>query len=192
MRHTAHRPAPVLVALLLLGAGFHSLAAQDEWGTAERSISRLAPISFSKAPPKITEALENRRCLIPQAGGDSVPHSVIKGSFVRPGQTDWAALCSRARASTIVIIWGGPSSCPDEMEVRQDKSYLIKGDDGVIRYRRRIETIVPSKIKALFNRYGGDPPPPLTHDGITDRFQGKGTSIRFCYEGKWRELTGEQ
>ena len=192
MLPTALRPTPVAVALLLLSASTGTLAAQDEWAMAERGISRLAPISFSKAPPKIIEALENRRCLVPQVAGDSTPHSVVKGSFTRPGQTDWAALCSRARASTIVIIWGGPSDCPDEMEVRQDKAYLIKGSDGTIRYLRKIEAVLPARIKALFSRYGGDPPPPLNHDGINDRFLGKGSVIRYCYEGKWRELTGEQ
>lgn len=192
MHPTALRPAPVVLALLVLAASAPRLVAQDEWADAERSIRRLAPISFSKAPQKILDALESRRCLIPQAAGDTAPQSVVKGSFFRAGQTDWAALCSRARASTIVIVWGGPSDCPDEMEVRQDKSYLIKGKDGTISYLRKIETILPARIKALFNRYGGDPPPPLTHDGINDRFLGKGSAIRYCYDGKWRELTGEQ
>lgn len=192
MRFPVLRPTPLIVASLLCAAGVHPLAGQEEWSAADREIRRLAPISFAKVPPKIIEALESRRCLIPQTPGDTLPHSVVKGSFVRAGQTDWAALCSRARASTIVIVWGGPSECADEMEVRQDQSYLTKGGDGVIRFQRRIETIVPKRIKALFDRYGGDPPPPLTHDGINDRFGGKGSVIRYCYEGKWRELTGEQ
>lgn len=192
MRFRGRWPTSLVLACLLLGGGAGRLTAQDEWGDANRQIRRLAPVSFSKVPPKIIEALESRRCLIPQAAGDTMPHSVVKGSFYRAGQTDWAALCSRARASTIVVVWGGPSDCPDEMEVRQDQSYLLKGGDGVIRYLRRIETILPKRIKALFDRYGGEPPPPLTHDGINDRFAGKGSVIRYCYEGKWRELTGEQ
>ena len=192
MRFSGLWPTSLVLASALLGSGPRRLSAQEEWSAADRQIRRLAPVSFTKAPPKIIEALESRRCLVPQSPSDTTPHSVIKGSFVRAGQIDWAALCSRAHASTIVIIWGGPSDCSDEMEVRQDQSYLIKGTDGVIRYQRQIETIIPRRIKALFDRYGGDPPPPLTHDGINDRFAGKGSVIRYCYEGKWRELTGEQ
>ncbi|HKV73064.1 MAG TPA: hypothetical protein VJN95_00980 [Gemmatimonadales bacterium] len=192
MRLMDRWPTTLVVASLLLGSGVCRLSAQEEWAAADRQTRRLAPVSFTKIPQKITEELERRRCLIPQAGDDTIPHSVVKGSFFRAGQTDYAALCSRARASTIVVIWGGPSDCPDEMEVRQDKSYLLKGSDGVIRYLRRIESIVPKRIKALFDRYGGDPPPPLSHDGINDRFTGKGSVIRYCYDGKWRELTGEQ
>jgi hypothetical protein len=192
MRFSGLWPTSLILASALLGGGTHRVAAQEEWSVAERQIRRLAPVSFTKVPPKIIETLESRRCLIPQSPQDTAPHSVVKGSFVRTGQIDWAALCSRARASTIVIVWGGPSDCPDEMEVRQDQSYLVKGSDGVIRFQRLVETIAARKIKALFDRYGGEPPPPLNHDGINDRFLDKGSVIRYCYDGKWQELTGEQ
>jgi hypothetical protein len=190
MRHPSPQAIP-----LLLAAGLGLLAnpagAQDPWTEADKAIRRLAPVSFSKAPPAVVEALEHRRCLIPQSAGDTLPHNVIKGSFSRPGQTDWAALCSRAHASAIVIIWGAPSSCPDEMEIREDRTFLVKGTDGNIRFERTIEAITAKRIKALYDRYGGDPPPPLSHDGVSDVFGREGV-VRYCYEGKWRELTGEQ
>jgi len=190
MRHPSLRTIPLVLALGLATTSAPAYA-QDIWTEADKAILRLAPVSFSKAPPSVVTALENRRCLIPQSAGDTAPHNVIKGSFSRPGQTDWAALCSRAHASTIVIVWGAPSACPDEMEIREDRTFLVKGLDGKIRFERTIQTISAKRIKALYDRYGGDPPPPLNHDGVSDIFGREGV-VRYCYEGKWRELTGEQ
>ncbi len=189
MRHPSLRTI-LLVPVLALDVMARPAVAQDVWTEADKAILRLAPVSF-KAPPSVVTALENRRCLIPQSAGDTLPHNVIKGSFSRPGQTDWAALCSRSHASTIVIIWGAPSACPDEMEIREDRTFLVKGMDGKIRFERTIQTISAKRIRALYDRYGGDPPPPLNHDGVSDVFGREGV-VRYCYEGKWRELTGEQ
>jgi hypothetical protein len=190
MRHPSPRAIPLLL-VAALGLLARPARAQDPWTEADKAIRRLAPVSFTKAPPAVVDALENRRCLVPQSAGDSLPHNVIKGSFSRPGQTDWAALCSRAHASAIVIIWGAPSGCPDEMEIREDRTFLVKGADGKIRFERTIQTISAKRIKALYDRYGGNPPPPLDHEGISDVFGREGV-VRYCYDGKWRELTGEQ
>ena len=190
MRHPSLRMTHLVLAVAsaLLA---RPARAQDIWAEADKAILRLAPVSFTRAPAKVVEALENHRCLIPQSAGDTVPHNVIKGSFSRPGQTDWAALCSRAHASTVLIIWGAPSTCPDEMETREDRTFLVKGTDGKIRFARTIQTISAKKIRALYDRYGGEPPPPLNHEGISDVFNREGV-VKYCYEGKWRELTGEQ
>jgi hypothetical protein len=190
MRHPSLRSIS-LVLVTGLGLQARPAGAQDIWTEADKAVRRLAPVSFTQAPTRVIEALENLRCLVPQSAGDTMPHNVIKGSFSKPGQTDWAALCSRAHASTIVIIWGAPSSCPSEMETREDRTFLVKGTDGKIRFERTIQPISAKRIKALYDRYGGDTPPPLNHEGISDVFNREGV-VRYCYEGKWRELTGEQ
>jgi hypothetical protein len=182
-----------LTRVLLAGLSLlaHPAAAQDIWVRADQDVSRLTPAAFRQLPPQVISALEARRCTIPQSYGDSLPHNVIQGNFVKKGQSDWAVLCSRARASTILIVWGGPSSCPDEMEVREDKAYLRKIAGGRIKFSRQLRTVGRDYILKMYARFGGDPPPPLDHQGINDRDVGKSSVIRYCYDGRWLELTGD-
>jgi hypothetical protein len=178
---------------LLLGLLLASRAsAQDVWSQADRDTRRLSPSSFTALPAKVLEAIENRRCLIPQSFVEATPHNVVRGSFAHRGQTDWAVLCSRAHASTIFIVWGGPAGCPDEMEVREDRTYLMKDASGTIRYARRIDLANREFIIKMHHLYGGDAPPPLEHQGINDTFIGHGSTIRYCDRGSWLELTGQQ
>ena len=172
----------LMFAVMVAGyATPHHASAQDRWAQADEQLSRLAPSAFTKVPPAVIQALEAKRCTIPQSSGDPAPHNIIRGSFSRPGQTDWAALCSRAKASAIVIIWGGPSECSDELEVREDRSYT-----------RRIAPISPEGIQRLYDRYNGVKPPASPRQGIEDITDGQGSDIRLCHEGRWIELTGRQ
>jgi hypothetical protein len=182
-----------MLAVMLAGTAFpHHAYAQDRWAQADEQLSRLAPSAFTKVPPSVIQALEAKRCTIPQASGDPAPHNLIRGSFARPGQTDWAALCSRARASAIVIIWGGASDCSDELEVREDRSYFQRVAGDKIVYTRRIAAISPDGIQRLYQRYSGVKPPVSNRQGIEDITEGKGSEIRLCHDGRWVELTGRQ
>ena len=187
------RPSfPLALTLAASVALSEPAGAQDPWSLADQEIHRLTPAAFRQLPASVIAALEEKRCTIPQSSPDSIPHNVIRGSFGKKGQTDWAVLCSRARASTIVIVWGGPAACPDEMEVRKDRSYLLKDSEDRIRFSRRIEVAEPVYIIKMHERFGGEPPPPLEHQGINDSFLGKGSTIRYCKDNRWLELTGDQ
>jgi hypothetical protein len=170
----------------------HDAGAQDRYVQADDQLSRLAPSAFTKVPAAVIQALEAKKCTIPQASGDPAPHNVIRGSFAKPGQTDWAALCSRAKASAIVIIWGGESACADELEVREDRSYLQRVAGDKIVFTRRLAVISPDGIQRLYERYGGVTPPVSTRQGIEDITEGDGSVVRLCHEGRWVELTGRQ
>jgi hypothetical protein len=174
----------------VLAAGRAS--AQDAWTQADRETRRLAPSSFTALPPKVLSAIEDRRCLVPQSFAEATPHNVVRGSFAHRGQTDWAVLCSRAHASTILVVWGGPGACPDEMEVREDRAFLTKDASGSIRFARRLGLASREFILKMHELYGGEAPPPLDHQGIEDGFLGRGSTIRYCDSGKWLELTGQQ
>jgi hypothetical protein len=78
------------------------------------------------------------------------------------------------------------------MEVREDRSYLQVGAGGRILFSRKIEPASRSYILTMHQRFGGEPPPELDHDGINDIVLGKGSTIRYCSDGKWLELTGDQ
>ena len=78
------------------------------------------------------------------------------------------------------------------METREDQSYLQKVSGGEIKFARHIKTVDRTFIVTMYDRFGGDAPPPIDHQGINDIFEGKGSTIRYCYRGKWLELTGQQ
>jgi hypothetical protein len=191
-RRGRHLAGALVILGALIGSRPPCLFGQDEWARADQDTPRLTPAAFQKIPPKVVAAMEARRCTIPQSWADTAVHNVIKGAFENRNQVDYAVLCSRARASTILIIPGGPNSCPDEMEVREDKSYLRKIAEGKIRFSRRIAPVSRDYIIQMSERFGGDTPPPIDHQGINDVFEGKGAVIRYCYDGRWLELTGDQ
>jgi hypothetical protein len=182
----------VLSAVLASNIVATRVSAQDRWANADQQLSRLDPSAFTKVPPGVVAALQARHCTIPQATGDPAPHNIIRGSFVKPGQTDWAALCSRAKASAILIVWGGEAACSDELEVREDRAYLKRVAGDKIVYTRRIAPASHEGIQRLYDRYGGVKPPDTNRQGIEDITEGEGSEIRLCYEGKWIELTGRQ
>ena len=84
------------------------------------------------------------------------------------------------------------AECSDELEVREDRSYLQRVAGDKIVYTRRIALISRDGIQRLHDRYGGVKPPVSSRQGIEDITEGKGSEIRLCHEGRWVELTGRQ
>jgi len=70
---------------------------QRQFDQAEGRIVRLPPRAFPELPGNVVRELQRRSCTIPQTAFTKNPHNVIKGEFARPGQTDWAVLCSVKR-----------------------------------------------------------------------------------------------
>ncbi len=67
----------------------------------------LSPTAFPELPQNLTRELQRRGCTVLQTPFTKKPHNVIKGEFEKPGQTDWAALCSVKGVSTILVFWNG-------------------------------------------------------------------------------------
>jgi hypothetical protein len=135
----------------------------DIWQQSEEEILRLPPSSFRELPREVIEDLQNRRCAIPQAvpgsSGHSNPHNVIRGEFVKKGQTDWAILCSRKKpdspydlyaqdrhytiqrswASSVVVYFGGTTANVSETGERYDMNDqvgMVELENGQYVYRR--------------------------------------------------------
>ena len=163
----------LLVFLLLTGVVW-----ADEGADAEKNIVRLSPDHFKELPRKIIVELRRNGCTIPQAGLQTdAPNNVIRGSFAKSGQKDWAVLCSKQQESMITIIWGGPAKCTSNLEPRKDVKYLqAMGRDGMM-YSRQIDV-------ASADEAGG------THDGISDMFLEKASTIWYCENGKWEARGG--
>ena len=73
----------------------------------DREITRLAASEFPELPANLAQDLRRRGCTIPQTVFARQPHNVIKGQFARPGQVDWAVLCSLKGRSSILVFWNG-------------------------------------------------------------------------------------
>jgi len=139
-------------------------------------------------PAEIRSVLKKQRCRIPL--GILGHTNVIKGSFAKQGQVDWAVLCSISGKSRIQVFWGGPVRCPDRLAVRSDEIYLQRGVDGKFEFSRGLGIVGEEFILRHHRAYGGPTPHPITHDAIDDRYLGKASVVHYCYEGKWIELTG--
>lgn len=161
---------------------------------AEAEILRLEPFTFPELPASIAWELVRRGCLIPQAElwADG-SHNVISGQFRRPGQTDWAIVCSINRASSILIFWNGSAADVENLnegEGGPDRDYLQGMGDPRLRYNWLISAVGKKYILDHYSWYGGPKPPPIDHEGIDSAFAGKGSTILYWYKGEWLHLQG--
>lgn len=142
---------------------------------------QLAPSAFPELPQNLRRELERRGCMIPQVAEHPRPHNVIRGQFARPGQTDWAVLCSVGPVSTILVFWSGSERNPAALAAIPDADRL---------YSREIRAVGRQFILQHFQAHGGPKPPPIDHQAIDDAFVGKASVVFYWHRGKWLELTG--
>jgi hypothetical protein len=180
------------LVMLLCGTGLAQTPPelQRAFESAERQILRLSPSAFPKLPKEVLADLKRRGCLIPQVPHENQPHNVIKGEFAKPGQTDWAILCSIEGVSSILVYWKGSAANPAQIEEMEDIGRLQdSGADGIV-YSRKIASVGRAYILQHYQAYGGTKPPPIDHQGINDAFVEKGSVVFYFYGGKWLQLTG--
>src|SRR5687767_5457645 len=106
------------------------LASPEAWAQADGTTIQLDPSQFADIPRPVVIELQRRRCSIPQPFAGSRQQNVIRASFYRPRQVDWAVLCSRAGTSSILIFSNGGIGTIEELARRSDGDYLqtIDGD----------------------------------------------------------------
>ena len=91
---------------------------------AERTIMRLPPSAVRQLPRNVVRELQHRGCTIPQTSSTRNQHNVIRGEFAKPGQTDWAILCSVKGVSSILVFWNGSEKNPAEIASVEDRIFL--------------------------------------------------------------------
>jgi hypothetical protein len=191
MRKNIAFPLTFLVLVILTCTSTKTTHAQDSWLKADAEVVRLSPKVFHKLPPHVVRKLVSLGCTIPQAEENSVKHNVIKGRFKRANQTDWAVLCSRERASSILIFWGGSVDSFSEIAKAADSAFLQTIDGGGnIGFSRTIMPVNRAYILQHYREYHGPRPPPVNHEGIDDGFLGKGSTIHYYFRREWLQLQG--
>lgn len=185
--HNLNISAQLLVLLLALIA----MANAHEVDDATNAIKRLSPLEFHQLPSKVAARLIKLGCTIPQPSFFTKDKTnVISGNFAKPGQKDYAVLCSKNGVSHIRVIWGGPARCQAALQSREDGNYLQAVLPGEIGYSRAISIASQRLIADYQLDYNGPKPPDTTHEGIEDSFMEKASTIFYCANGKWSELRG--
>src|SRR5207244_6056939 len=87
-------------------------------------IIRLSPSVFPELPANLVQELQRRQCTIPQETYSKKRSNVIKGEFAKPGQTDWAVLCSVKGDSTILVFWNGSEKNPATIAPAEDRIHI--------------------------------------------------------------------
>jgi hypothetical protein len=163
----------------------------EAWEAAARTIRRLPPDLFPQLPVAIRSALKARGCTVPQSFTSDRPHNVITGSFARPGQQDWAVLCSHHDSSSVfVFLAGADARPPTELARASDAGFLQGIGRGEIGFSRLLAVASPAEIRGYAAAFGGSLPRVLDHDGVEDAFAGKASEISYLEDGRWLALTG--
>ncbi len=164
----------------------------NRWEKADQETVRLAPAGLTHLPDVVVRELGKRSCSIPQMWDGDKPHNGISGEFKKPGQTDWAVLCSIRRRSVILVFWNGSA---DKVEVvpssdSADRNWLQGIGGNRVGFGRAIGAVGKDYIIDHYRAYGGPAPPPIDHAGINDAFVEKASIVYYWYEGKWLQLQG--
>ena len=134
----------------------------------EAQITRLSPAVFPELPANLVQELQRRGCTVPQETYSKGRNNVIKGEFAKPGQADWAVLCSVKGISTILVFWNGSESNPASLVPVEDKFFAQSYGRGQFGYVRGI----------------------IDHQGVGDVFIEKASVVWYFYQGQWLKLTG--
>lgn len=191
---------PLLLLPLILALSFGQLSAVGarQFEEAERRIIRLPHSAFPELPRGITEYLNRRECSIPQTPYLKKPHNVVQGEFAKPGQTDWAVLCSTRQttahselasgshyASSILVFWNGSGKAPAGISKREDRAYLQTVSAEQIAFSR---IITPAGRDFILQH--DHSARAIDHQRIDDSFAEKGSTTCYFRDGKWSRLLG--
>lgn len=161
-----------LVVLLIATVGATASVASAQPST----VAFVKPKAIKALPPHVAAALERQNCLVPQfrLGPDAeLLLNAISGEFAAKGQTDWAILCEHEHRWSILVVWGGPASCPNELP---DRAKLAETVD------RYIRAVSEQEVTGF-----STPPKPgmMEHQGIEDLMDDKYGIVYYCTAGQW-------
>jgi hypothetical protein len=172
-------------SFLIAGVGFLLSIA----GLSAQTSATLRSLElFDELPPQIQATLEKIDCVVPQASFFVAgPHNVVRGEFAEVGQEDWAVLCSKDGASSIHVVFGGPSTCPSPIRPIADRS-ISQSTGPVSGYQfSRLIDAVPElrsssrpELRAPFDS--------IAYSGLADLFVEKGGEILACIDGVWHSF----
>jgi hypothetical protein len=145
-------------------------------------VVKLSPSAFPQLPVRLAAALERLGCTIPQHAESGKRGNVIKGEFSRPGQMDWAVLCTRPGYLELYVFRNGQPTnravvwslrVPEPLPGPFETEIAPVGRDYILEHCRA----------------EGAEAPPIDHQGI-GASTGMSGGISYLYRGKWLVLPG--
>ena len=100
------------------------------YAEAARRVVRLPATAFPELPANVVRELQRRTCTVPQSYPVTKRSNVISGQFAKPGQTDWAVMCSAKGASSILVFWNGTANVSEIGPKAEDRIYVGFNTDG--------------------------------------------------------------
>ena len=196
MRTAGHPGWLAIAGLVLLSVAWTTAGSAQEtsrWGAADAAIVRLTPPAFAQLPEAVAREMQRRRCTVPQPWEvfATRPVNVISGEFQKPGQIDWAVLCSVDRMSSLLIFWNGSADRVERIgDAAADRGGLqvVRGEE--IGYSIMIFPVGEAYILDHYKAYGGPEPPPIDHQGINYAFIEKASVVLYRHDGEWLHLQG--
>jgi|SRR6185437_14153201 len=151
-------------------------------------IRHLPPASFPGLPDAVEKALEERECLIPQTYEAHRPENVVRGSFARPGSSDWAVLCSaQGRVSLLVFFAESPATPAIIASDRETSRLQAYSSTRVLGFNWGIDVATPEAVHEA--QIGLSPRPPrLDHDAVADSVVDRKTTYRYFKNGAWSKV----
>ena len=180
-----------IILMLPLGglAGGTDSELTEQFDEAAKKIVRVAPSAFRALPSEAAKWMIAGGFTVPQSYCDTLLHNVIHGKFNEDDVDDWAALCSRADTSWVVVFWGGLESIA-MLDPVDDRTFLQgMGDEGIV-YSRILMLETPGSIRARYHEWELSAPEWVNHDGIADVYCGKASSVFYWREGELKYLLG--
>lgn len=147
------------VTLVLLIAPFAPIFAQSPGESPPLHtypVLRLQPTAFAELPKSLVVELQRRGCTIPQPYTNRKAN-VIRGQFLKPGQTDWAVLCSKPESTSLLLFCNGSAT---------NSTAVAKNPDNAERIDLFIRPVDRKFIIDHYRTCGGPKPPPIDHQGI--------------------------
>ena len=102
------------------------------------------------------------------------------GPVLKPGQTDWAVLCSKPGSTSLLLFWNGSAT---------NSAALAKNPDKTERIDWFIRPVDWKFIIDHYRAYGGPKPPPIDHQGIESGGD-SASVVLYYYGGKRLKLQG--
>jgi hypothetical protein len=147
----------------------------------------IPPSAFPELPAAVVQKLTERGCQIPQLQRRK-RHNVIHGAFLKPGQTDWAVLCTTKNLTELLVF---PNGSPEQPMV------IASSRHGFFKW-----AISPMPARDFPPEWRSkDQPLQLDHDAIGSfvEFGDPEASCFYCYSaegktlyfdnGKWIEIS---
>jgi hypothetical protein len=149
-------------------------------------IRRLPLSSFPELPTAVRKVLEDRQCTVPQTYEARRPENVIHGEFWQKGSRDWAVLCSREGATSLLVFRANAFALPIELESARDLDHLQTRLNGTLGFAWGLDLALPDSVRRMAGSKFG----PFDHDGIQVSVVEKSSEIHYCQNGKWLQFDG--